>query len=172
MKKVTFVFLAALLPASAFGQDPSIAARLDLAASPVAGLYAEPSIEVAWQPGLWGFGLRAESLVGLHFGDVYVASFFLVKIGRFDLGIGASLMLVPPAVSYAVDNPSLVLFLGITGDPLARLGPGTLRLDFSLSFLETAVEAGTGPLAPIGNAMNVGGGAFKVALGVAYVSGP
>jgi len=175
MKKLAVLFLVALIPINSFAETMFLTASLNAAGSLLTGIYAAPSVELAEQSGLWGFGFQVRSLVGFQFGDVYLVSCFLLKIGRVDLGLGASVLLLPPVVVYAGSSPGAlnpVFSIAATSDPLLGLGPGTLRFDISVDFIATAIQQSSpSPLSGLNDALNAIRSAFKLTLGFAYVYG-
>ena len=173
MRAVAAAFLGILVSVGTHAEGSVIAARMHLAGGPRSGLYAAPSVEVVIPLGGWGFGARVESLVGFDLGDVCLAPCLLLRIGRVDLGIGASFLAVPPAVAYApYEQPSPVFLLGVTTRPLFVLGPGTVRLDFGLCFFVTAVRASApGVFSGLADMFNMIGNAVKAELGLSYVLG-
>jgi hypothetical protein len=140
MKKTCLLFLVMALPLNASDQGLFATASPDFAVS-TSGISGAAAVSVWKTLGMVGLGVQVRTIVGFQIWDVSIAPMALLKLGVFDLGLGASFLVRQPDVPYsAFENgiaPAAMIGLSL---PFLDAGPGKITASVGAGFLPTAIQ--------------------------------
>lgn len=157
------ILLLALLPQSLFSSGISLAVNLDIEASGVFYSQIVPGVSLMYQPESFGVGAEVDFPVDYVRGDTYLIGLVFGRTGWLQFGLGASVMIVPPASSPYSSPPDVspVIRVGLA-IPVVKAGPGAIGFDLFVELFVTALP-GSGWLGLL-----QGANSLKAGMGLSY----